>query len=84
MLRRNPDALALAAITFVILAVTAARLPVRAPQPQWVVAPIRAEVQSHRQCIRAEMQAHRDAIRQTVRASVIEAKRAIAETLHRR
>ena len=76
MLRKNPDAFALAAITLVMLAVTAVRLPVPAPQPRWVVAPIRAELLAHRQCIREEMQAHREAIRQTVHA--------IAQTFHHR
>jgi hypothetical protein len=82
MLRKNPDAFALAAITFVMLAVTAARPPLRAPQPRLIVAPIRAEMLSHRQCIREEMQAHRDAVRQVVRQSVSDATRAIVQTLH--
>lgn len=83
MLRRNPEVLALAAIGLVMLATTAARAPVFAPQPHWVVTPIRAEVQAGRDCIRSEMQAHRDEVRETVRQSVADAKRAIAETLHR-
>ena len=76
MLRKNPDAFALAAITLVMLAVTAVRLPVPAPQPRWVVAPIRAKLLANRQCIREGMQAHREAIRQTVHA--------IAQTFHHR
>jgi hypothetical protein len=83
MLRKNPDAFALAAITLVVLAVTAVRLPLPAPQPRWVVAPIRAEMLSHRQCIREEMQAHRDAVRQIVQQSVRETTHAIAQTFHR-
>ena len=84
MFRKNPDAFALAAITFVVLAVTAIRPPAVAPQPRWVVAPIRAELLAHRQCIRQGFQAQRDAIRETVRQSVHDATRAIAQTFHPR
>jgi hypothetical protein len=83
MLRKNPDAFALAAITLVMLAITSARIPAPAPQPRWVVTPIGVEMHANRDCIRAEMQAHRTAIRNAVQQSVAEAKRAIAETLHR-
>ena len=73
MLRKNPDAFALVAITLVVAAVTAIRLPVRPPQPRWVVTPIRAELLAHRQCIR-----------DTVRQSVHEATRTITQTFRRR
>lgn len=83
MLRKNPDAFALAAITLALLAITSARIPGPAPQPRWVVTPIRVEMQANRDCIRAEMQAHKTVVREVVQRSVAEAKRAIAQTLHR-
>ncbi len=79
MLRRNPDALAVAAITFAMLAFTSPRAPVSAPQ----VTPIRVQMQANRDCIRAQMQAHKSVIREAVLQSVAEAKRAIAAKLHR-
>jgi hypothetical protein len=76
MLRRNPDAVAVAVIGFFMLLASIPKMlffePVR-----WDVTPLKVEVPAHRaeilaerDRIRAEIQAHREEIRSAIKESI--------------
>lgn len=75
MLRKNPDAVALAILGLILLIANVPRMLLVAPPPEWSVKPLTIQI-PHEE-IRKERDRIRDEVRREIRSAIDEAKSAI-------